>query len=578
MKTVIFYNFADALTDNNQIPDNMLEIYCKNTGTTKRFKEGTTLLKMLDDFEFAKPFEIVSARVNNVSQGLKFKVYNNRDVEFLDATDASGRRVYTRSLFFLLWKAASESFPGCSLSVKHPISRGYFAEFTKQDGSFASEEDVAKIKARMQEIVASDTPFHRKEARTEDAIDIFRKNGFQDKVKLLESIGQPYIDYYLLGDTVDYYYGRLVPSAGYLKVWDLKKYGEGLLLGVPDRHDPRVLARYIDQPKTAEVFQEDLKWNKIMDLQTVGDVNLACERGRASELIQVSEALQEKKIVKIAEEIERRYNSENPVRIVLITGPSSSGKSTVCRRLSVQLKACGIRPISFSTDDYFVNRIETPKLPDGSYDFDNFETVDHRKLERDVLELLQGKEVDIPQFNFVTGRREYNGKKLRLDEGKVLLIEGIHALNPQLIPLVPEEQKFRIFISTLTSIALDDHNCIPTSDNRLLRRIIRDYNLGAFTARETIAQWPNVRRAEETWIYPYQENADVMFNSAYLVEFAVLRNHAEPILQSVPKNCPEYSEAHRLLKFIHYFTAVPDKEVPPTSLLRAFIGGGSFGI
>lgn len=556
----------------------MLDIYCKNTGTTKHFKEGTTLQKMLDDFEFDQPYQIVSARVNNVSQGLKFKVYNNRDIEFLDARDPSGRRVYTRSLFFLLWKAAQETFEECSLYIKHPIAHGFFATLTKADGTSVTEEDVGMIKKRMQEIVDGDIPFHRKEARIEDAIDIFRRNGYDDKVKLLETIGQPYIDYYLLGNTVDYYYGRLVPSAGYLKVWDLIKYHEGLLLRAPDRCNPDKLGELVDQPKTAEVFAEDLKWNSVMNLRTVGDVNLACERGRASELIQVSEALQEKKVVKIAEEIERRYNDkDNPLKVVLITGPSSSGKTTITKRLSVQLKACGIQPVSFSTDDYFVNRIETPKLPDGSYDFDNFETVDHRKLERDVLELLEGKEVDIPEFNFVTGRREYNGKKLKLDEGKILLIEGIHALNPMLIPTVSKERTFRIFISTLTSIALDDHNCIPTSDNRLLRRIIRDYNKGAFSARETIAQWPNVRKSEETWIYPYQENADVMFNSAYLVEFAVLRNHAEPILSSIPKNCPEYTEAHRLLKFIHYFTPVPDKEIPPTSLMRAFIGGGSFG-
>ena len=428
----------------------------------------------------------------------------------------------------------------------------------------------------MQEIIKADLPFHRREVRLEEAIEIFREQGYDDKVRLLETSGQPYADYYMLGDTVDYYYGRLLPSAGYIKVWDIVLYRSGILLRVPDRYDPDVLAPYVDQPKTFEVFSEDLKWNRIMNLRNVGDVNHACLEGGASDLIQISEALQEKKLVQIAEEIERRYNDpEHPVRVVLITGPSSSGKTTVTRRLSVQLKACGLKPISFSTDDYFVNRIETPKLPDGSYDFDNFETVDHRALEQDVLKLLRGEVVDVPEFNFVTGRREYNGKHLQMKPGRVLLIEGIHALNPQLIPQVPQESTFKIFISTLTSIALDDHNWVPTSDNRLLRRIIRDYNKGAFSARETINQWPNVRRAEEQWIYPYQENADVMFNSAYLVEFAVLRAHAELILRTVPKNCPEYSEAHRLLKFIHYFVPVSDKEVPATSLLRAFIGGGS---
>ena len=314
-----------------------------------------------------------------------------------------------------------------------------------------------------------------------------------------------------------------------------------------------------------------------MGLTNVGDVNLACQSGRASELIQVSEALQEKKIVQIAEEITRRCQREtDPLKIVLITGPSSSGKTTFCRRLSIQLKACGIRPVGFSTDDYFVNRVETPKLPDGSYDFDNFDTVDHDALQADLVKLLAGETVEVPEYNFKTGIREYNGKKLKLRSGSVLLLEGIHALNPRLTDQIPESVKFRIFISTLTSISLDNHNWVPTSDNRLLRRIVRDYNKGAFTARETIAQWPNVRAAESKWINPYQENADMMFNSAYLIEFAVLRNHAEPILASVPQDCPEYSEAHRLLKFIHYFTPVPDKEIPPTSLLREFVGGSLY--
>ena len=554
----------------------MLTIYCKNTRTSKRFNEGTTLEEMLPAFEFDRPYPIVSAKVNNVSQGLRFRVYNNRDIEYLDLRDPSARRVYCRSLSFLLCKAALDVCPQAKMEIKHPISNGYFCELHKPDGTAPTEEDVLRIKTRMQEIIDQNLPFHRREVRLEEAIEIFREQGYEDKVRLLETSGQPYVDYYMLGDTVDYYYGRLLPSAGYIKVWDVITYHDGILLRVPDRIHPERLAAFVDQPKTFEVFSENFKWNRIMNLRNAGDVNHVCLEGGAPDLIQISEALQEKKLVQIAEEIERRYNDPvHPVRIVLITGPSSSGKTTVTRRLSVQLKACGLQPISFSTDDYFVNRIETPKLPDGSYDFDNFETVDHRALEQDVIKLLNGEVVDVPEFNFVTGRREYNGKHLQMKPGRVLLIEGIHALNPQLIPQVPQECTFKIFISTLTSISLDDHNWVPTSDNRLLRRIIRDFNSGAFSARETINQWPNVRRAEEQWIYPYQENADVMFNSADLVEFAVLHVHAELILRTVPKNCPEYSEAHRLLKFIHYFTPVSDKEVPATSLLRAFIGGGS---
>ena len=424
----------------------------------------------------------------------------------------------------------------------------------------------------MTELVQRDIPFRRHEVQISEAIRIFRRLGLDDKVKLLRTCGDVYITYYTLQDTADYFYDALVPSTGLLKVWALSTYRGGMLLRVPDRHTPDELAPFFEQPKTFDVFSEALRWNRIMDLDNVGDVNYACESGKASELIQVAEALQEKKIVQIAEEIDRRHQLPDPVRMVLITGPTSSGKSTFCKRLSVQLKACGLHPVSFSTDDYFVNRVDTPKFPDGSYDFDNFETVDHDYLQEDVLQLLAGEEVEVPEYNFVTGKREFNNKKLQLDDRSILLIEGIHALNPQLTDLVPEASKFRIFINTITSLSLDDHNCIPTSDNRLLRRIVRDYNKGAFTARETIANWPNVRRAEVKWIYPYQESADVLFNSAYLLEFAVLRTHAERILATVPKNCPEYSEAHRLLHFLHYFVPVSDKELPPTSLIRSFIG------
>ena len=429
----------------------------------------------------------------------------------------------------------------------------------------------------MQEIIDKDMPFRRTEALTEEAVRIFRDRGFTDKVRLLETCGQLYSDYYTLGDTIDYYYGALVPSAGYLKVFGIEIYNDGMLLRVPNRKDPSCLAPRTPQPKTFELFAEAVRWNVIMGLHNVGAVNRACLNGQASELIQVSEALQEKKIVKIAEEIDRRYRDpERPVRIVLITGPSSSGKTTFCKRLSVQLKACGIRPISFSTDDYFVNRVDTPKFPDGRYDFENIKAVDNLTMERDLKALLDGKKVEIPEYNFTTGKREYNGKRLQLGEGKILLIEGIHALNPMLTAQIPDQYKYKIYTSTLTAISLDDHNWIPTRDNRLLRRIIRDYNKGAFTARETISQWPAVCEGEEKWIYPYQENADVMFNSALNIEFAVLRNHAEPILASVPRNCPEYAEAHRLLKFIHYFTPIQDKEIPPTSIMREFVGGSSF--
>ena len=550
----------------------MVKIFCKNTGTYKEFQEGTMLLDMINEFDFEKSYEIIAARVNNVAQGLKFRAYHSRDIEFLDYRTYSGRNVYSRSLCFLLYKAALDIFPDCKVVMRRPISKGFFCSIDKCDGNPLSARDIDLIKARMREIVEEDIQFHRHEVQIAEAIDVFRKLGHFDKVKLLETCGEVYISYYTLGGTADYYYDVLVPSSGYLKIWDLTPYRNGALLRVPDRHHPEQLAPFHEQPKTFEVFSETIKWNSIMGLDNVGDVNKACLDGKATDLIQVAEALQEKKIVQIAEEINKRYRSPQKVRIVLITGPTSSGKSTFCKRLSVQLMTCGLHPISFSTDDYFVNRLDTPKLPDGSYDFDNFDTVDHAQLQKDVLRLISGETVEVPEYNFVTGIREYNGKSLKLEEGSVLLIEGLHALNPKLLDNISDSEKFKIFINTITSYSLDDHNCIPTSDNRLLRRIVRDFNKGAFSARETISNWPNVRRAEVKWIYPYQEDADVLFNSAYLVEFAVLRSHAERILATVPKNCPEYSEAHRLMKFLHYFIPVSDKQIPQTSLMRYFIG------
>ena len=557
----------------------MVQIRCKNNNVTKSFPEGTSLLDIYQEFaeEIHLPYPVVSAKVNNVSQGLKFRVFQNRDVEFLDAREGSGHRVYVRSLSFVLYKATQDVFPGSKLFIEHSLCRGYYCNFKKRGGESLSDNDVSSIRKRMQEIIDLDMPFRRTEATNEESIRVFTERGFTDKVKLLETSGQIYSDYYMLGDTVDYYYGPLVPSAGYLKVWGLERYEEGMLLRVPDWNNPLQLAEKVDQPKTFGMFAEKTRWDIIMRLSNAGDVNKAIKRGYASELIQVSEALQEKKIVQIAEEIERRFHSEeNPIRIVLITGPSSSGKTTFCKRLSVQLLACGLRPVSFSTDDYFVNRVDTPKLPNGDYDFDNIETVEYSLLEDHLLRLMQGEKVEIPEYNFVTGKREYNGKKLKLSGDTVLIIEGIHALNPLLTKKVPDDVKYKIYISALTSISLDDHNWIPTRDNRLLRRIIRDYNKGAYTTQQTISQWKNVCQAEDQWIFPYQETADVMFNSALNIEFAVLRTHAEIILSSVPRNCPEYSEAHRLLKFIHYFLPISDKEIPPTSIMREFVGGSSF--
>ena len=557
----------------------MLQIRCKNNNITKSFPEGTSLVDVYQAYadELNMKYPVVSAKVNNTSQGLKFRLYQNRDVEFIDACDGSGQRVYVRSLCFVLYKAASDVFPGSKLFIEHPISGGYYCNFKKRGNDPLTDDDVERICKRMKEVIDQDMPFRRTEATTEEAVRVFSERGFADKVKLIETSGHVYTSYYTLGDTVDYYYGPLVPSAGYLKVWGLERLYDGLLLRVPDKNDPTQLSPKVDQPRTFEMFAEKTRWDIIMRLSNAGDVNKAILRGYASELIQVSEALQEKKIVKIAEEIDRRFHQpKNPIRLVLITGPSSSGKSTFCKRLSIQLLACGLRPYSFSTDDYFVNRVDTPKLPNGQYDFDNIETVDYKLLGEHLERLMKGEVVEVPEYNFVTGKRECNGKKFKLNNDSVLIIEGIHALNPLLTKQIPDSSKYRIYISALTSISLDDHNWIPTQDNRLLRRIIRDYNKGAFSARETISQWKSVCEAEDQWIFPFQETADVMFNSALNIEFAVLRTHAELILSSVPKNCAEYAEAHRLLKFLLYFIPISDKEIPPTSIMREFVGGSSF--
>ena len=555
----------------------MVNIHCVNTGQSKAFTEGTTLLEMLSVFApgLSGKHTVIAAKVNNVVQGLKYRAFNSRQVEFLDYTSYCGRSVYTSSLCFLLCKAVSDVLSGSRVILRRPISKGYYCTIEKADASSVTEAELERITSRMREIVDAAIPFRRHEVSTNEAIEMFESLGYDDKVKLLRTSGDVYVNYYTLDGTPDYYYEALVPDTGYLKVWSVSRYGAGLLLRVPDRHSPDQLAPLHDQPKTFEIFREYLNWNKIMGLENVGDVNMACQSGDATDLIQIAEALQEKKIVQIAEEIERRTRLDDPVKLVLITGPSSSGKSTFCKRLSIQLKACGLKPISFSTDDYFVNRLDTPRLPDGSFDFDNFDTVDHQYLQEDVLKLLAGETVEVPEYNFVTGLREYNGKKLQLEPGMILLIEGIHALNPRLTDKVAEESKFRIFINTITSISLDDHNCIPTSDNRLIRRILRDFNKGSFTARESITNWPNVRRSEVKWIYPYQECADALFNSSYVVEFSVIRPYAERVLMTVPKNCPEYAEVRRLMKFLSYFTPVSDKDVPSTSMIRSFIGGSS---
>lgn len=552
----------------------MLQIYCKNNNSTREFPEGSSLLDIYNGFNLAMPYGPVSAKVNNKVESLDFRVYYNKDIEFLDITSSSGMRTYVRSLFFILVKAVEELYPQGSISLEHPISKGYFCKL--HIDRTIGLDDVQRIKQKMQEIIAADIPYTRTESHTEEVVRLFEKRGMMDKARLLETYGQLYSYYYQLGDTVDCYYSSLVPSTGYIRLFDIVKYYDGLLLRIPSRENPTKLEEVVKQEKMLEVFQEYHRWNQILGISTVGDLNVACNHGHATDLINVSEALQEKKIAQIADEITHRNQDGKRVKLVLISGPSSSGKTTFSKRLSIQLMTNGLKPYPISLDDYFVNRNDTPLDESGKHDFESLYAVDLPFFEEQLTTLLNGGEVELPRYNFTTGKREMSGKKLRIDEHMILIIEGIHALNPALTPHIPNENKYKVYVSALTTILLDNHNYIPTTDNRLLRRIIRDYKYRNYSAEETIARWPSVRAGEEKWIFPYQENADAMFNSALLFELAVLKDYVEPVLRKVPNRCPEYSEAHRLLRFLNYFVSVQDKELPPTSLLREFLGGSSF--
>ena len=552
----------------------MLQIYCKNNNSTREFPEGSSLLDIYNGFNLAMPYGPVSAKVNNKVESLDFRVYYNKDIEFLDITSSSGMRTYVRSLFFILVKAVEELYPQGSISLEHPISKGYFCKL--HIDRTIGLDDVQRIKQKMQEIIAADIPYTRTESHTEEVVRLFEKRGMMDKARLLDTYGQLYSYYYQLGDTVDCYYSSLVPSTGYIHLFDIVKYYDGLLLRIPNREKPTKMEEVVKQEKMLEVFQEYHRWNQILGISTVGDLNVACNEGHATDLINVSEALQEKKIAQIADEITHRDQDGKRVKLVLISGPSSSGKTTFSKRLSIQLMTNGLKPYPISLDDYFVNRNDTPLDENGKHDFESLYAVDLPFFEEQLSTLLNGGEVELPRYNFTTGKREMSGKKLRIDEHMILIIEGIHALNPALTPHIPNENKYKVYVSALTTILLDNHNYIPTTDNRLLRRIIRDYKYRNYSAEETIARWPSVREGEEKWIFPYQENADAMFNSALLFELAVLKDYVEPVLRKVPNRCPEYSEAHRLLRFLNYFVSVQDKELPPTSLLREFLGGSSF--
>ena len=548
-------------------------IYCKNTGSYHQYSFGTSLIEIYNDLGIKLKYQVVAARVNYKVEDLNFLVYKPKDVEFIDVSSPSGMRVYVRSLSMVLGKAISELYPNAALRIEHPISKGYYCTIDSF-GNALTSEIINNIKEKVKDIIVRNEVIVCEEKQTKVVKELFAKQMNQkDKISLFETFGTPYCRYFRMGEYYDYFNGVLLPSTGYLNLFDLVPYYDGMLLRVPNRDNPVELDEMVYLPKMFDIFKEYVGWNKIMNLNNVGEFNVACKNNQSFNLIKVSEALHEKKVASIADMISQRTDK---VKFVLISGPSSSGKTTFSKRLSIQLMVSGLKPVALSLDNYFVNREDTPLDENGEWDFEHLHALDLDLFNQHLKQLLAGEEIEIPFFNFEDGKRYFKGEKLKLEADSILLMEGIHALNPQLIPEIPQDFTFKVYVSALTTISIDNHNWIPTTDTRLLRRIIRDFRFRNYSARETIARWPSVRRGEEKWIFPFQENADVMFNSALLFELAVLKKHAEPILAEVPKYCDEYTETHRLIKFLNYFVSIPEREIPPTSLLREFVGGSSF--
>ena len=548
----------------------VIQIRCKNNKKTQKVEIGSTLFDVFSLFDLKMTHGPVSARVNNKVEGMHYRVYNSKDVEFLDMTTASGSRAYTRTLFFVLCKAVQDIYPATDVVIDIPVSNGFYVDIRL--GRPVVDEDVNIIRRRMQEIIDAGMPIRRFTVPTEDAITLFQEKGDVEKVKLLKTSGSIYTTYYKIGEYVDYYYGTLLTNTSQLYLFGLEKYYDGMLLRIPSVSNPDELGEMTRQDKMFDIFKEHHRWQEILGIRTVGDFNQAIEAGHATDIINISEALQEKKLAKIAEDIAQRKG----VKLVLLAGPSSSGKTTSCKRLSIQLAVNGLKPLQISLDDYFVDRDKTPKDENGEYDFESIYALNLDLLNDQFNALFRGEEVDLPKYDFPSGKSIKSGKKLKLEPNNVLVVEGIHALNPELTAHIPEEQIYRVYASALTTILLDNHNYIPTTDNRLLRRIIRDYKYRGVSAQETIHRWPSVRAGENKWIFPFQENADAMLNTAMLYELSVLKMQAEPLLQQVPENCEEYAEAYRLLKFLKYFKGIPYNNLPPTSLLREFLGGSSF--
>lgn len=547
-----------------------VKIRCKNNGETKEIAIGSTLKEAYEAFGLSMEFGPINATVNNRTEGLNYRLYHNKDVEYFDLHSATGERCYMRTLLFVLCKSVHDLYPDSKVVIDIPVSNGYYCNLML--GHDVTETDVTRIRERMRQLIDAKLPIRRYEVPTEEAVRIFSSRGDKAKAKLLRSTGKLYTTYYEIDDYVDNFYGSLLINTSQLTLFGLEKYFDGALLRLPSRQNPAELGALIRQDKMFDIFKEQHRWNRILGVSTVGDFNEAVRLGQTTGLINVSEALQEKKIASIAEQIAHRQST----RVVLIAGPSSSGKTTFCKRLSIQLVTCGIKPIQISLDDYFVDRHLTPKDENGEYDYESVHALNIPLLNEQLQQLFEGKNIELPKYNFQTGKSEKSGKRLQLGDNQVLVLEGIHALNPELTAQIPQEQKFHIYISALTTILLDDHNYIRTTDNRLLRRIIRDYKYRGVNAQETIHRWPSVRAGENKWIFPYQENADVMFNTAMLFELAVIKQQAEPLLDLVPENCPEYAEAYRLRTFLDYIQPIPNRALPPTSLLREFLGGSSF--
>lgn len=549
-----------------------ITIYCKNNNTYKDVPIGSSLLDIYTALGAPLRYRPMNAQVNNKTESLNFRCWQPKDIEFIDYTQLSGLRTYVRSLCHIFSKAVYDIWPTATLNLEHPVSKGYYCVI--HNGKNIDLETIERSKKRMWELIDADLPFLHKSVRTVDAAVLFRERGMNDKARLIETAGLPYTSYYELEGYINFFYGCLTPSTGYIQLFDLEPYMDGVLLRIPKQTDPMELQPVIKQDKMFEAYKEHLTLQRTVGLDNVGDLNLAIEKGRSQDIILVSEAMQEKQVAKIAEKIADGY--KEGIRIVLISGPSSSGKTTFCKRLQVQLTTNLLHPVGISLDDYFLNREDTPKDEHGEYDFESLYALDLPYFNKDLKKLLSGEEIDLPTFNFETGQRVFKGKKLKLRENSILVIEGIHALNPELTEFIDDKYKYRVYVSVLTSISLDNHNWIPTTDNRLLRRIIRDYRFRGYSAEDTINRWPSVRRGEDKWIFPYQENADAMFNSAMLYELAALRKFAEPILAQVPESSKANAEAYRLLRFLRYFNYIPTEELPGTSLLREFLGGGSF--